>query len=91
VALLFLTMRLQNGTQTCENCGGQGCYWCRQQGTRSQCPVCMNSEPELLINQGETVQCQSCGSTFDTSGRTVQRDLDYPGPEDFLNPERKKA
>lgn len=83
----LLTMRLHDGTQTCENCGGQGCYWCRNTGARSQCPVCMNQEPELLSKAGEYVTCQSCGTTFDSEGQIADRGMGDPDVNEMFEKE----
>ena len=72
----FLAMRLRDGKQACPQCGGAGCYWCRKTGHRSQCPVCMNAEPELLEHRNDETKCLACESVFEPSGRL------NAGPED---------
>jgi len=71
-----LAMRLKDGKQSCPQCVGTGCYWCRRTGSRSQCPACMNSEPELLQYEDDEINCLACGSTFEPSGQMSS------GPED---------
>ena len=73
---LFLPMWLKDGLQTCANCGGQGCYWCRRTGQRSQCPVCMNSEPELVQQDEESLTCLACGTIFSPDGQVVAYPVD---------------
>lgn len=65
-------MRLKDGFQACPNCGGSGCYWCRKKGWRAQCPVCCNSEPELLVKDEEgNLSCLACNSEFEKSGHLI--------------------
>lgn len=70
------TMRLKDGFQVCQQCGGGGCYWCRRQGWRAQCPVCCNSEPELLEkNEEGEFTCLACTASFEKNGELL------PAPE----------
>lgn len=64
-------MRLKDGRQRCPKCGGHGCYWCRRKGYCAQCPTCTNSEPELIVKDGNEFTCHACGARFDSSGGLV--------------------
>jgi hypothetical protein len=61
-------MRLKDGFQVCDRCGGGGCYWCQRQGWRAQCPRCANTEPSLLVKKDEGIVCLACESTFEKDG-----------------------
>jgi hypothetical protein len=66
-------MRLKDGFQVCQKCGGIGCYWCRRCGWQGQCPTCCNSEPELLEKDEEgELTCGACGTVFDKGGQVVK-------------------
>lgn len=65
-------MRLKDGFQACQQCGGSGCYWCRKQGWRAQCPRCGNSEPELLTkNEDGELACLACNAMFEKNGHLL--------------------
>jgi len=77
-------MRLKDGFQVCQ-CGGGGCYWCRKQGWRAQCPRCGNSEPELLDKNDEgEISCLACSASFEKNGQLlpepIQRKKPAPRP-----------
>lgn len=84
-------MRLRDGLQTCQNCGGQGCYWCRRTGQRAQCPVCMNSEPELIHQEDEDLTCLACGSVFSPDGGIVDREIEIKKTASSINREPNKT
>lgn len=64
-------MQLKDGFQVCQNCGGGGCYWCRKEGWRAQCPRCGNSEPELLVKDEDNFVCLACESNFEKNGQLL--------------------
>ena len=74
-------MRLKDGYQTCLKCDGDGCYWCRKSGWMAQCPVCMNSEPELISKDENEFDCLACESRFDKAGKLVIKDKPKPKPK----------
>jgi hypothetical protein len=66
-------MRLKDGFQACPRCGGGGCYWCRRQGWLAQCPICGNSEPELLVKNEDELSCLVCNSMFEKNGQLLEK------------------
>lgn len=68
---LLLAMRLRDGKQDCPRCQGRGCYRCHKHGYLVQCPVCMNSELELIGMEDDKYRCGACGAFFDQSGDVV--------------------
>lgn len=61
-------MPLKDGFQVCPRCQGEGCYRCHRKGFLAQCPVCMNSEPELITRGEDGYNCRACGTTFTKGG-----------------------
>jgi hypothetical protein len=64
-------MRLKDGYQTCPRCQGQGCYRCHKQGFLVQCPICANSELELMTKNDDQYRCGACGGEFTKAGDVV--------------------
>jgi hypothetical protein len=66
----FFSPKRKDGEQTCAQCGGEGCYWCRKAGTMVLCPACGNTERDLVTGVNE-LHCEVCGAIFLKDGTLV--------------------
>jgi len=81
-------MRLKDGHQICPRCGGQGCYRCHRQGFLVQCPVCANSELELITKNEDRFKCGACDAVFTKAGDVILTGQPEPKKPTQLPPKK---
>lgn len=74
-------MRMKDGKQTCPRCNGNGCYRCHRRGYLVQCPICANSELELITQNDDVYKCMACSGVFTESGDVILTNTEKPKPK----------